>query len=73
VLAAPVSWARCRLRLPFERQKRRFSAKNRIRGFVFLGLLTTLVLPLPASGGREEKLNAYQAKAPFLAALSQSC
>jgi len=48
--------------------KRRFSTEKRLRGFVFLGLLTTLVLPLPASGGREERLNEYQAKASFLAA-----
>jgi hypothetical protein len=48
--------------------KRRFSTEKRIRGFVFLGLLATLLLPLPASGGREEGLNEYQAKASFLAA-----
>jgi hypothetical protein len=48
--------------------KRRFSTKRRIRGSVFLGLLTTLVLPLPPSGGREERLNEYRAKASFLAA-----
>jgi hypothetical protein len=52
-----------RLRAP----KRRFSTERRIRGFVFLGLLTTLVLPLPPSG-RAERLNEYQAKASFLAA-----
>jgi hypothetical protein len=48
--------------------KRHFSTEKRIRGFVFFGLLTTLVLPLPASHGREERLNEYQAKASFLAA-----
>jgi hypothetical protein len=48
--------------------KRRFSTKKRIRRFVFFGLLTTLVLPFAASGGREERLNEYQAKASFLAA-----
>jgi|SRR5580700_8694531 hypothetical protein len=48
--------------------KRRFSTEKRVRGFVFLGLLATLVLPLPASGPREERLNEYQAKASFLAA-----
>jgi hypothetical protein len=48
--------------------KRRFSTEKRLRGFVFFGLLTTLALPLPASGGREERLNEYQAKASFLAA-----
>lgn len=48
--------------------KRRFSIEKRIRGFAFLGLLTTLVLPLPASRGREQGLNEYQAKASFLAA-----
>jgi len=53
-----------RRRLP----KRRFSVEKRIRGFVFFALLTTLVLPLPASGGEEEVLNEYQAKASFLAA-----
>jgi hypothetical protein len=48
--------------------KRRFSIGKRIRGFVFLVLLTLLVLPQPASGGLDERLNEYQAKASFLAA-----
>jgi YfiR/HmsC-like len=48
--------------------KKRFSIERRIRGFVFFGLLTILVLPLTASRGREERLNEYQAKASFLAA-----
>ncbi len=48
--------------------KRRFSIEKRIRGFVCFGLLTTLVPPLPASRGREERINEYQAKASFLAA-----
>jgi hypothetical protein len=48
--------------------KKRFSIERRIRGFVFFGLLTILVLPLPASRSREERLNEYQAKASFLAA-----
>ena len=52
------------LRVP----RKRLSIEKRIRGFVFLGLLTALVLPLPASRGRQERFNEYQAKASFLAA-----
>jgi YfiR/HmsC-like len=48
--------------------KRRFSIRKPIRGLVFFVLLTTLVLPLPAWRGREERLNEYQEKASFLAA-----
>jgi YfiR/HmsC-like len=68
VLAAPVSWARCWPRLPLRAPNRPFSIEKRIRGFVCFGLLTTQVLPLPVSRGREERLNEYQAKASFLAA-----
>jgi hypothetical protein len=52
-------------RVSIRAPKRRFSAEKRLHGFVFLALLTTLVLPLPALGGREERLNEYQAKALF--------
>lgn len=56
-------------RVSFLREpRRRRSLEKRILRVVIFGLLTTMVLPLPLSFAREEKLNEYQAKASFLAA-----